>query len=280
VISRHAVIGDPIAQSLSPLIHRAFAQKLDIELDYQAYRVSEAQFESFLCSPQGQRLRGVNVTAPHKQRAARWASTLSPHAEAAQSVNTLTLNDDGHWHGDSTDGPGLVADLVENLGVELANARLLVVGAGGATWGILTSLLETDIAEVMVVNRNRSPLIELTAHFGDPRMKTVGLNALDSLPPSDLFINSTSIGHFGEFNLPSPVLSPTAVCYDLSYGKAHRRLVHWLSKHPGYQEDWQIVDGLGMLVEQAARAFEIWHQLRPETRSVIDQLHRLADAIP
>lgn len=275
--SRHAVIGDPIAQSLSPLIHRAFAQQTGVDLDYKAYRVEYAQFEAFLNSPQGQGLRGVNITAPLKQRAAEWATTLSPHAEVAQSVNTLTLKEDGHWHGDSTDGPGLITDLRDNLGVTLTDARLLIVGAGGATWGILASLLETGVGEILVVNRNRSPLIELTAHFGDSRLRTAGLDALDSLPPSDLFINSTSIGHYADFDLPEPILSPAALCYDLSYGLAHRRFAHWLSKHPAFQEDWQIVDGLGMLVEQAACAFEIWHGHTPRTHGVIDQLHRLAD---
>lgn len=272
---RFAVFGNPIKQSKSPLIHRAFARQYDIQLEYRAVRVELDDFERAVAAFFAGGGRGLNITVPFKERAAALAAQLTPRAARAAAANTLWCDENGAIRGDNTDGLGLVRDMVANLGWTLQDARILVIGAGGAVRGILEPLLRELPASVHIINRTVERAERLAREFGPlGTLSAGGLDALDGRQ-FDLVINASSAGLGGERpDLPASILRERSCCYDLLYGAEPTPFMRWSAHHAA----WAVSDGLGMLVEQAAESFYKWHRQRPETRPVIQELRGMLAA--
>ncbi|MCI0749325.1 MAG: shikimate dehydrogenase [Nevskiales bacterium] len=266
----YAVLGHPIAHSLSPQIHQAFAQTLGLSLSYEALDVAPEQFAATLQRLHATGYRGLNITLPHKQAAATLCESRSNAAERAGAVNTLIRTDAG-WRGDNTDGTGLLRDLKDNLKLVITDQRVLLLGAGGAARGILKPLLDEPPKELVISSRTPWAVEKIAAEF-----KTLGpVRPCTHLALKgdtyDLIINATSAGHQGQVpRLPPGLLAPNGACYDLSYGRAFEPFGAWAQT----QGAARIADGWGMLVEQAAASFELWHGVRPQTAAVLAQLQK------
>lgn len=266
---RFAVFGNPIKQSRSPFIHTAFAAQFGIELSYRALRVDKDAFERSTEAFFAGGGAGLNITVPFKERAAALAAQLTPRASRAGAVNTLRRDEAGSICGDNTDGVGLVRDMVANLCWRIQGMEVLVVGAGGAVRGILEPLLRERPAGIHVVNRTVARAQRLAQEFGDLGPVTAG--AVNDLGEQryDLLINASSASLHGD----APVLAPgllreKSCCYDLSYGAEPTPFMRWAAQNTA----WAVSDGLGMLVEQAAESFYVWHRRRPATKPVIQEL--------
>ena len=262
---RYAVIGQPIAHSKSPRIHAAFAKSLGQTLLYEAYEIAPDELGPSLTRFHGEGWQGFNLTLPHKTAAASLCESRTDAAEQAGAVNTLIRTATG-WQGDNTDGAGLVRDLVANLGVVVKGKRVLVLGAGGAARGILAPLLAEAPSILAISNRNPWKPEEIAA-----AMKPLG-NIVPRTHLSlkgdqfDVVLNATSAGHQGSVpRLPPGLFAPGAIAYDLNYGPASEPFLAW-AKAEGASK---LSDGLGMLVEQAAEAFQRWRGTRPETAAVL-----------
>lgn len=262
---QYAVFGLPIAHSRSPDIHAAFARQFDMPLDYRRIECGISQFAQRLVTFAVDGGRGANLTAPLKEIAAGFCSDVSARARRAGSINTLTRDGDG-WIGDSTDGEGLLLDLRDRHNLELRGARVLVIGAGGAARAAAAALLDTGIDELTVANRDLSRAQSLCAEI-DPRGRSIACD-LAALPAGrgfDLLINATSAGHGGQHPaLPGELIDRRTIVYDLSYGAAAQPFLDW-ARSAGAT---RVIDGLGMLVEQAAASFAIWHGDAPFTETV------------
>lgn len=263
---RLALFGTPIKASLSPRIQRLFAQQFDLECEFQCI---ETDLDGFPESLKMFRLgggTGCNITLPLKQAAWQLATGATAEVKLAHSANTLVYQHSNGWFAHTTDGAGLVQDLVVNHGYQLAGQRVLVMGAGGASAGILASLQAGGPQEIVLVNRNQERANALAQRFA-PGGKITASSWVD-LPAKgrfDLVINATSMGHCGQAPaLEASLFAPGAVCYDLNYHRASQPL-QALCKQMGQP----YIDGLGMLVEQAAKSFYIWTGKRPDSAGVI-----------
>jgi len=264
----YAVIGNPIEHSKSPQIHAAFARQTGQDIRYERIlgdlEEFEADVEAFL-SGGG---RGLNVTVPFKERAFRLADMVSGRARAAGAVNTLVVRGTG-LYGDNTDGVGLVRDLGCNHMFSFRGARVLLLGAGGAVRGVLHPLLEEGPERLVIANRTASKalaLAEAAADHGE-----VSGCGLDALPGQrfDLIINGTAAGLTARVpELPDDCLAEGGWTYDMMYGSRPTAFVEWGRAHGAVRA----LDGLGMLVEQAAEAFYLWRGVRPDTGPVIAML--------
>jgi shikimate dehydrogenase len=266
---RYAVFGHPIKHSKSPRIHALFAAQTGQDLVYTAEDVPPERFEFCVREFFGGGGRGLNCTVPLKELAWRLADSRSDRAEQARAVNTLALRDDGSVFGDNTDGIGLLRDLRDNLGLNLAGANVLILGAGGATRGILAPLMAERPARLVIANRTVATAEILAAEFGDLRpVEGCGFAALAGRR-FDLILNATAASLSGELPpLPADALAPGGSCYDLAYASEPTPFVLW-----GREKQAAVsADGIGMLVEQAAEAFLLWRGVRPETRPVIETL--------
>jgi len=268
---RLALFGRPVANSLSPAIHKLFADQFGLDIDYQRIDAGIDDFPAVLEKFRLAGGTGCNVTLPLKHEAWRLATEATVEVDLSQAANTLVLQPDGGWFAHTTDGAGLVADLAGNHHVELRARRILILGAGGATASILGRLLDSRPAEIMLVNRNLERARDLSERFGPFGKVTV--SSWSDLPMQgvfDLVINATSLGHQGEAPpLAISNLAPNGRCYDLNYFKASLPL----RKYCG-ELGIPYIDGLGMLVGQAAESFAIWTGKRPETTAVIESLRR------
>lgn len=266
---RYAVMGNPIAHSKSPRIHTLFAGQTGQNLSYTAILVEPDGFAAAVAGFMAQGGKGLNITVPLKETAWALAATRSARAERAGAVNTLVLDPGGAHYGDNTDGAGLVRDLKHNLGCPLSGKRLLLVGAGGAARGVLEPLL--DERPALLVNANRTPgkAVELARQFCDlGRIEGCGLDALEG-QSFDVIINATASGLSGEVPaLPDSVVNPACWCYDMMYGDEPTAFMRWATERGAVHT----VDGLGMLVEQAAESFYLWRKVRPVTEPVIRAL--------
>jgi shikimate dehydrogenase len=265
----YAVFGQPISHSLSPRIHAAFARQFSIALDYRAIEASAEDFVAALAHFADAGGSGANITLPLKQFAARLCLTVSERARRADSVNTLVRRGNG-WHGDTTDGAGLIRDITGRHQLDVRERRTLLLGAGGAARGVAFALLDAGIAELTIANRSPERADALADAIGEPeRVHTRYWNDLGHWGAFDLVVNATSAGHGSTpLALPASLLAPRALCYDLSYGKAAFGFLAWArSVNAG-----RALDGLGMLVEQAAESFELWHGRRPETDAIHAEL--------
>ncbi|MDR7193554.1 shikimate dehydrogenase [Luteimonas terrae] len=267
--ARLAVFGHPVAHSLSPRIHAAFAAQTGIAIAYEAIDAAPDVFADALAAFAAAGGTGANVTLPLKELAHGLASTRSARAERAGAVNTLVRRGDA-WHGDNTDGAGLVRDLTERHGLDLRGRRSLLVGAGGAARGVAPALLEAGISELYVVNRTASRTDALADALGEPgRVHPRYLEQLEELGEFELIVNATSAGRGGAMlSLPRSLVGVRTAAVDLSYGEASVPFLAWARAH-GCRD---AIDGLGMLVEQAAESFALWHGVRPETQAVFEAL--------
>lgn len=263
---RYAVCGHPIKHSKSPRIHRLFAEQCGQDLAYGALEVPAENFVAMVGEFFAQGGKGLNCTVPLKELAWRYASATTPRAALCKAVNTLALQADGGILGDNTDGAGLLADLTANHGIAVGGARILVLGAGGAGRGILGPLLGQAPARLVVANRGIDKALQLAEEFaGLGPVQGCGFDALAG-QQFDLVLNATSTSLSGGLPpLPDGLLAEWACCYDLAYGNEPTAFVRWGTAQGAAQS----LDGLGMLVEQAAEAFCLWRGVRPETRPVI-----------
>lgn len=267
--NNYAVFGNPIKHSKSPAIHAAFAAQCDKKLQYRAVRVELGDFARAARNFFDNGGAGLNVTVPFKREAFDLVDQLSDRAKRAGATNTLSPMAGGGIAGDNTDGIGLVGDMVANLGWNLRGLRVLVLGAGGAVRGILEPILRERPAHLLVVNRTAERAQELAREFSDLGSVEGGAYSLIGSGQFDVVINGTSAGLSGEMpELPSTLLNERSCCYDMVYGAQPTVFMRWAAQHAA----WAVSDGLGMLVEQAAQSFYLWHKVRPETRPVINQL--------
>ncbi len=269
-MERYAVIGNPIAHSKSPLIHRMFAEQTGQALTYEALLAPLEDFagtlHGFLADG-----HGVNITVPFKEQAWALVDSHTPAAERAGAVNTIVRQADGSLLGDNTDGRGLVRDLQTNAGVKLRGARILLLGAGGASRGVIQPLMAARPNQLCVVNRTVDKAEQLATLFNDlGRISAAGLHWLEE--SVDLIINATSASLGGEVPAISPKLIRPGhtLCYDMMYAQEPTPFNRWASEHGAAR----CMDGLGMLVEQAAEAFELWRGVRPETAPVLAALRQ------
>jgi len=263
-----AVLGMPIAHSLSPRIHAQFAEACSIALNYRALEITPADLAAFLSDSYQQGARGFNLTMPHKQAALALCSDLSVRAKAACAVNTLIRSDAG-WRGDNTDGIGFVRDITQRHHFQLKAARVLMIGAGGAASGLVPALLDAEVAQLHIANRSAEKASALAARWScTTPVVAHSLSELADLPAFDLLINASGAGyHESEFSLPETLLSASGMAYDLSYGKAAIPFLRWAC-----EIECTAVDGLGMLIEQAAEAFYLWHGVRVDTSGIWGEL--------
>ena len=268
-IDRYGVMGYPVSHSRSPVIHRLFALQTGEELQYELLQVSPEKLEPAVRQFQRTGGKGLNVTVPHKSEVTRLVDQLSERASTAGAVNTLSFEDD-EILGDNTDGFGLLRDLTVNLALTLQGANILVLGAGGATRGIIGPLLEMEPVALRIANRTLGKAQALADHFS--RMGPVTACRFNVVPVSDqydLIINATSAGLHGDAPpYPSAAISEKTVCYDLSYGLNATPFSSWAAEHGAAQS----VMGWGMLVEQAAESFRVWRGMRPNTSEVLKHM--------
>jgi len=263
-----AVFGQPVAHSLSPRIHRLFGEQLGIEVDYRAIESGADELPGRLQAFRAGGGVGANLTVPLKYAGLKLCAGIDRAARLAHAVNTLSLDEDG-WRGHNTDGAGLMLDL-DRLGIDIAGRRVLVLGAGGAAAGLLGPLLQRGPRAVFIANRGAERaerLAERFAHLGP--VAGGGLQAVPS-PGFDLLIHATSAGHDGDaVTIGRDWVGDGALALDLNYGPAHRPFADRC-----HQVDVRVHDGLGMLVGQAALAFEIWTGRRPAMAPALQALTR------
>lgn len=266
---RYAVIGNPIEHSKSPLIHSAFAQQTGASITYERLLGNLDDFESDIRDFFATGGRGLNVTVPFKEQAWALADERSLRAESAGAVNTLIMLENGRIRGDNTDGAGLVRDLTVNHGYLLSGCRILLLGAGGASKGVVRPLLECGPEKLVIANRTASKARQLADALSSlGPVEGCGLDELEG-HQFDLIINATAAGLQGEIPpLPENLLASGGWTYDMMYGSEPTAFVRWGQQHRATQA----LDGLGMLVEQAAESFFLWRGVRPETAGVMRQL--------
>ncbi|MGR9045316.1 MAG: shikimate dehydrogenase [Gammaproteobacteria bacterium] len=266
----YAVFGHPIKHSKSPRIHQAFARQTGQTLEYTAKEVTPGYFETEAKAFFDSGGKGLNCTVPLKELAWRYAEQNTARAQAAKAVNTLIRQPDGTILGDNTDGIGLVTDLTVNHSIKLTDSRILILGAGGASRGIIGPLIERQPQTIVIANRTVSKAVSLAHEFAG-RVNLTGCGFDDLIGMSfDLILNATSMSLTNDLPpLPDSLPAKNGVCYDLAYANEPTAFVRWGRQ----QHARKSVDGLGMLVEQAAEAFYIWRGVRPETRPVIQLLN-------
>lgn len=269
-MSLYAVLGYPVGHSLSPRIHEAFAALTGRAVRYERREVPPGQLAAALSALAADGGQGANITVPLKGEAFALASRVSARARRARAVNTLS-REDGGWAGDNTDGAGLVCDLTVNCGWPLRDRRVFLAGAGGAAQGIAGPLLDAGIAALVVFNRTPGRAEALVAACADPRAMVAGAGCADG--PFDLVINATAAGLSGGLPALPAGLFAGAAAYDLMYGPKAWAFLSYARAHGARQ----VADGLGMLVEQAAESFFVWHGVRPPTAPVLSRLRAEID---
>jgi shikimate dehydrogenase len=262
----YAVMGNPIAHSRSPQIHQAFAQQTGQRIVYSAIQVDPGGFAQAVGNFFANGGKGLNITVPFKREAWQLANELGAEARQAGAVNTLLLNAEGGLVGRNTDGIGLVRDLLQNHHATINDKRVLLVGAGGAARGVMQPLLAETPAHLVIANRTVERAHELAADFSPLGSVTgVGFDELGG-QSFDLIINATAASLQGELPpLPQDCCAEGAWCYDMMYGAEATPFMLWAQQHGA----GHAVDGLGMLVEQAAESFYLWRGVRPQTAAVI-----------
>ena len=266
---RYAVIGHPVHQSRSPFIHARFAAQTGQVISYTTIDATPGLFESTAKEFFASGGKGLNVTIPHKEAAARLADELTARAQRAGAVNLMATRKDGSLLGDNADGAGLVRDLVANHHVDIGGRRVLLLGAGGAARGVISPLLEHKPLAFIIVNRNAERARALAQRFADlGPVRATGYDELED-HPFDLVINATATSLAGSLPpLPPAVVSMHTICYDLAYGKDGTTFTRWAQRLGCAQA----ITGLGMLVEQAAESFQLWRGVRPTTDAVLRDL--------
>ena len=268
-LDRYGVMGYPVSHSRSPVIHRLFALQTGQQMQYELLQVTPEKLETAVRQFQRTGGKGLNITVPHKRAVLDLVDQLSERAATAGAVNTLSFRGT-EICGDNTDGIGLLRDLNVNLGVPLQGTNILILGAGGATRGIVGPLLEMQPKALRIANRTLDKAQVIVEHFDRfGPVSACGFNMVPVSEPYDLVINATSAGLGGEIPpYPAAAISARTFCYDLSYGLSPTPFSTW-ARDQGAANS---VMGWGMLVEQAAESFEIWRGIRPDTAPVLKQM--------
>ena len=260
--ARYGLIGCPVKHSVSPLIHKHFAAQTGQAVSYE---LIEAPADGFINTARkffdggG---RGLNVTLPFKQQAFELAGRCSEYAHKAGAVNTLVVNDDGTVEGHNTDGTGLARDLCDNHAIALAGQAVLIIGAGGAARGIVPALFDAGAARITVANRTPSRAEDLCTDLGMAMLEACALDALGEMSADafDGVINATSASLDGEMPAIPEAIRPAWAC-DLVYAAQPTPFMRWFAERGAAN----VLDGFGMLIEQAAESFHLWRGVRPET---------------
>lgn len=261
-LNRFAVIGNPVSHSQSPSIHQAFAEQFDIKLSYEKLLSEQEGFNRRVLQFFAEGGQGLNITTPFKADAAALADRCSLASEISQSVNTLYLDkDSGELVGDSTDGAGWVKD-AKRLSIDFRQAKVLVIGAGGAARVLINQLLLESVQLIHVCNRTLSKAEELAG-------SGVTASNLEEIPTNswDLIINTLSVGWQGNYPMLNVEVNDSTKAYDLNYGQGAEAFNRWFIEAGGLST--QSYQGWGMLVEQAALSFSIWLNLKPDTTALI-----------
>jgi len=267
-MKKFAVVGNPIEQSKSPMIHIDFAAQFNIELDYSRLLSPIDEFKQTIKTFFNNGGSGLNVTMPFKEEAFALADRLTKRASLAAAVNTLYL-EDGQLVGDTTDGEGVVRDLIYH-GVDLKDKRILLIGAGGAAKGSVESILAKQPSELVISNRTVSKAEDIKSKFNDSRVVAIGFGELTS--GYDIVINSTSCSLTGQLpDLEPKVFKDTQFAYDMCYKNEKTLFNEWVETY----SEAKTADGLGMLIEQAAESFSIWHGKVPDTKRIRQVLREL-----
>ena len=267
-----AVFGDPIAHSKSPQIHRRFGDQLGIEVVYSKFQVKRSEFESEAAAFFANNGYGLSITVPHKWSAYQVANLLSEEANIAGACNTLMMTEEG-LYGHNTDGLGLVDDL-DRLGWAITDRRILILGAGGAVAGCLGPLAAKSPLEIVIANRSTENLDRLVERFGQ-RVRGISLKELHlQSPPFDLIINGISAGLSGStgVHLTNRIITKESACYDLIYNVSDTPFLKMCNSLTEFR-----ADGLGMLLAQAARQFELWTGVLPNPFEQLVEFGRISD---
>ena len=274
-MDKYAVIGNPINHSKSPQIHAYFAQQAEEDIMYEALLSPIDEFEKTVEAFRNGGAKGANVTVPFKQEAFELADELSDYAKNAGAVNTLVFRDDGTIYGTNTDGIGLVRDMVENHQSTLQGKRVLILGAGGAVRGVLQPLLMQLPSEIFIANRTPERATELVADMNAVNEEQGNHTALagggfaDIQGEYDVIINGTAASLQGIMPpIPESCLAAGVHCYDMMYGGRPTAFEFWCQD----QGAAKVMNGLGMLVEQAAESFSIWRNKMPDTKPVLEAM--------
>ena len=263
----YAVMGNPITHSKSPYIHSLFAKQTGQNMEYSAIYVELGGFEQSVGNFDSAGGKGLNITVPFKQEAWQLVHERSERAERAGAVNTIIFQNN-KLRGDNTDGVGLVTDLANNQ-VVIKARRVLLMGAGGAARGALAPLLAEQPERLVIVNRTPDKAVALAKEFSHlGPAEGCGYSTLQG-QQFDVIINATSASLHGELPpLPDDLVAVGGTCYDMMYGKEPTTFMNWAKEHGAEK----VLDGLGMLVEQAAESFFLWRGVRPQTQAVISKL--------
>ncbi len=266
---RYAVVGNPIGHTKSPLIHRAFAEQTGQDIDYAALEAPIGGFAARVDEFRRSGGLGLNITVPFKLDAFAYATEVSEGAKLAGAVNAMKF-EPGRVLAENFDGIGLVNDIVRNLGWPMRGRRILVLGAGGSVRGAIAPFLDQGPAELVIANRTIDKAQALAAEFASlGPLSGIGYAALADRQPFELVVNATSASLHGALPpVPAGSFAPDGLAYELAYGKGLTPFLT-LARQAGAG---RLVDGVGMLVEQAAEAFEWWRGVRPETQPVIERL--------
>lgn len=262
----YAVIGNPISHSKSPLIHSEFARQTEQDMAYTAIEVPLDGFANSLKQLRDVlKLRGINITVPFKEQAWQQIENKSERAMRAGAINTILFNQDGSMYGENTDGIGLCQDLTVNHAVSLKDKRILLLGAGGAARGVVEPILAHQPKALFIANRTASKAEQLAKIFAE--LGTVRGGGFDDITAQfDVVINATAASLQGDVPpLPDNLLADNACCYDMMYSDNDTAFITWAKNHGAAKT----IDGLGMLVEQAAEAFRLWRGIKPATNHVI-----------
>ncbi|NQY64639.1 MAG: shikimate dehydrogenase [Alteromonadaceae bacterium] len=265
-MDQYRVYGNPIKQSRSPFIHTAFAKSTNQELCYLSELVPLDTFAQTIRQFVLEGGKGANITVPFKEQALALCDQLSERARLAGAVNTLSFRN-GNIIGDNTDGLGLVKDLLQNK-VDIEEANILLLGAGGAAKGVILPLLEQAPSLIVIANRTVSKAQSLCRQFNSEKLSACGFEQIDKIH-YDIVINATSASLSGSVPpIAERLIHSDTVCYDMVYGQGLTPFLEW-AKQLGSKK---LIDGLGMLVGQAAESFNLWRGVMPETEQVLQNL--------
>ncbi len=268
-VDRYGVMGYPVSHSRSPFIHKLFAMQTQQDLEYELLKVAPDRLEKAIKRFQRKGGKGLNITVPHKTEVTRIVDHLSERASSAGAVNTLVFREEDII-GDNTDGIGLMRDLLVNLELELTDKNILILGAGGATRGIVASLLDAEPESITIANRTLSKaqiLAEIFSATGP--VSACRFEDLQETSSFEIVINATSAGLKGEIPpFPESAIDDQTFCYDLSYALSPTPFSSWAAEQGAARS----VMGCGMLVEQAAESFLLWRGVRPDTQKVLKQI--------
>jgi shikimate dehydrogenase len=272
----YGLFGYPVQHSWSPFIHGMFARQTGQDMVYRLHETPPDRFRSDVLDFFSSGGHGINVTLPHKRAAADLVNELTPRAQLADAVNTVVRRDE-RLVGDNTDGAGLLADLTRNLGLRWESPRILLLGAGGAARGSLGPLLTLQPSLLVIANRTAARAVALAADFVELGPVSGCEFAQLEHHRFDLIVNATSASLRGEVPIiPIDVVDEQTTCYDMAYGVGGTAFVAWAKRLGAGRAE----QGWGMLVEQAAEAFELWRGIRPDTTPVLEALRQRAAAAP